>query len=283
MGIVVYTDPPRVVFDMSDLPTTQDTQQIYAGGYPTNNEAVYGTFLRQRGHSYIVSYAVRDGGATNNASGSWGKSEAFQQGLSPNPVFDNEVNEANYDGSGTPLDASLNLFDEPTATYADASRTVALTQLSHSGVFSGHSYTFQHEGIVSYQALIRPEVMQALIDLYPDGTITFLSNTPSSQTQEWDIHSGFVYVSVLQTQVWVTPEATFPLSDFGILPTPPDACACDWTAGALPTTQWAKQGGGCASWTAGGMPTTSWTAGTNTCASWTGSTPPTTTWTKQGC
>lgn len=218
MGIQVYTDPPRVVYEMVDLTTDISTSKQYAGAYPTNNEAVYGTFMRQRGHSFSVSYAVRNGGPTNNASGLWSKSEAFLQGLTPNPNFDDGATQENYDGDDNILDATMNLFDEPTATYEDTTVTTSLSGPVHNGVFSTHDFTFQHERLVSYEAAIRVDVLQALITAYPQGTITFLVNVPGSQTQEWDIHGGFAYVSVLYTQVWNTPESTFPLSAFGVTP-----------------------------------------------------------------
>lgn len=230
MPVTIQTDPPAVVYDLSDLyPNPTSFSKSYAGG-----SAAEAYHQRQQLHSWRVSYAVRNGGPTNIVSGDWSVADAIIAGGFSFPGWVDAEVEANYDTNGVRLDPSLNLFDAPTATYASTVSSQTMSGSSH-GFLSSHSFSFTENKIATVTATIRPDILAGLITNYPSGTITFLVQGSTSSTYDWDIHSGFIITEILSTATAVFPETTFPLTDFGVAPTD------GWTLGDVSGGTWTRR------------------------------------------
>ena len=193
----------------------------------------------QRQHTFALTYAIRNGGPTNLATGSRGSAIRIRAGGNieyPDSVF----SENNYIFPGAILQPETsNAIDSLDPTYATAAETGTISGTGSHGP-PNHSFPYNHERTIKIVCPLRPAILQALIDAYPTGTITFLVGVVSDQGLNYDIHSGTLYKRFIGDTAWTMPEATFPLTDFGVTPTPATEENCTYTEDPAPVCSYTE-------------------------------------------
>lgn len=238
MGVTVSTDPPEVVYDLSDLSTVLNFIYQWEGNYtpPLGYES---SFQHYSATNVAITCSINNGSPFNLYTGSRGYIDVDLSGGYTSPGWVDSTTQSNTENGVSQPEAS-NILESASFSYmALIPHSLTLSGAAH-GFLTSHSYNFSQRRTAEVRAAIRMSRLLEILALYPNATITFQTLLISDQTVGWDSHGAFVIEKILSTQTTTLPETTFDLSDFLSEPVPGDECACEWTEAAPASCGWAE-------------------------------------------